>query len=369
MPQHHLSLVQLLQKHFNLNLARAKCLSAFVFTMISSRTINLAIICESLPGDIQILSWYRRLQRFVVEVYLDQYSLSVIIAQIMELYSAPKWTLCMDRTNWRFGKQHINILYLAVSWKMVAIPLFFCILEDKSSGNSDHLDRIDLLESFIRVFGKERIKVLTADREFIGELWLNYLENEEIPYVIRLKDHGQLMAAKNGVMKKINEIFCSLPPATVVNLRRKMGACKSSRNITVTKNTNGELLALVHSETIKSAISLYSERWQIETMFRAFKSSGFNSEATHITDYDRLTTIMSVMAIAFAISYKTGEIGDEHSPIKVKKHGYRARSIFRHGLAKLCKIFADIGQRLVEWITLYASIIKSCSVIEVKNVM
>ena len=104
-------------------------------------------------------------------------------------------------------------------------------------------------------------------------------------------------------------------------------------------------------------------------MLGAFKSSGFNSEATHITNYDRLTTIMSVMAIAFAISYKAGEIENECMPIKTKKHGYRARSIFRHGLARLCNIFANIGKRSAEWITLYASIIKDCSGAEVKIVM
>ena len=269
MPIHHSSLVQLLQKHFNLNLARAKCLSALIFTMISSRTINLAIICESLPGDVRILSWYRRLQRFIAEVYLGQYNLSIIIAGLMNLCDAPKWTLCLDRTNWKFGKQHINILYLAVSWNMVAVPLFFCILEDKASGNSDHLDRIDIIESFIKTFGKDRIKALTADREFIGDYWLSYLETEGIPYVIRLKENGQLMAAKNGVMKKISAVFRSLTHGEVVILKRKIGGSNAARSLTATRNNKGELIVLIHSDELTNPISLYSERWQIETMFKA----------------------------------------------------------------------------------------------------
>jgi hypothetical protein len=32
--------------------------------------------------------------------------------------------LCMDRTNWKFGKKYINILYLAVSFNGIAVPLF-----------------------------------------------------------------------------------------------------------------------------------------------------------------------------------------------------------------------------------------------------
>lgn len=49
----------------------------------------------------------------------------------------------LDRTNWMLGKVHINILYLAVAYKSVCIPLFWVFLEDKQRGNSDHFDRID----------------------------------------------------------------------------------------------------------------------------------------------------------------------------------------------------------------------------------
>jgi IS4 transposase len=32
----------------------------------------------------------------------------------------------------------------------------------------------------------------------------------------------------------------------------------------------------------------YKQGWQIETLFRALKSSGFNREDTHIIDLERL---------------------------------------------------------------------------------
>jgi len=32
------------------------------------------------------------------------------------------------------------------------------------------------------------------------------------------------------------------------------------------------------------ALSIYKDRWQIETMVKALKSSGFNFEVTHLTD-------------------------------------------------------------------------------------
>ena len=47
------------------------------------------------------------------------------------------------------------------------------------------------MECFIEVFGITRIKALTADREFIGTQWLRWLHEQNIKYVIRLRDNGQ----------------------------------------------------------------------------------------------------------------------------------------------------------------------------------
>ncbi|WP_051536243.1 transposase [Marinilabilia salmonicolor] len=80
----------------------------------------------------------------------------------------------------------------------------------------------------------------------------------------------------------------------------------------------------------------YKERWQIETMFKAMKSSGFNLEDTHLNNLDRLTTLIAVVAIAFVWAYLAGIDKHENiSPIKVKKHGRRAYSFFKYGLIRI----------------------------------
>ena len=84
------------------------------------------------------------------------------------------------------------------------------------------------------------------------------------------------------------------------------------------------------------ALINYKERWQIETMFRAMKSSGFNMEETHLTDLDRLSTLVAIIAIAFVWAYLVGI--DKHKniiPIKLKKHGRRAYSFFKYGLIRI----------------------------------
>ena len=55
--------------------------------------------------------------------------------------------LVLERTNWKFGTKNINILMLGVSYKNVAFPLMFKMLDKR--GNSDMTERIDLIKQYI----------------------------------------------------------------------------------------------------------------------------------------------------------------------------------------------------------------------------
>ena len=54
---------------------------------------------------------------------------------------------------------------------------------------------------------------------------------------------------------------------------------------------------------------------------RAFKSSEFNIEETHLTDIDRISKFFALVLVAFVWAYKAGIFQDAIYPIKVKKHG------------------------------------------------
>ena len=73
-------------------------------------------------------------------------------------------------------------------------------------------------------------------------------------------------------------------------------------------------------------------RWEIETLFGCLKGRGFHFEDTHITNRERIKKLLVLLAIAFVWAHKTGEWRSELKPIKIKKHGRRAVSLFRAGL-------------------------------------
>ena len=52
-------------------------------------------------------------------------------------------------------------------------------------GNSNVDERIDLIERFIHLVGQKCTGALVADREFISDKWLQYLEQQHILYSIK----------------------------------------------------------------------------------------------------------------------------------------------------------------------------------------
>ena len=114
----------ILHEHLKFNRPRIQCLLLLIEGLITSRTVNLAALAAGMVGSATVDSHYMRLRRFMKEVVFDYAPLARLLAAVMGLCPIAQWTLILDRTNWKFGRTHINILYLAVAHGAIAIPLF-----------------------------------------------------------------------------------------------------------------------------------------------------------------------------------------------------------------------------------------------------
>jgi len=212
-----------------------------------------------------------------------------------------------------------------------------------------------VVECFLKTFDKSRISAIIGDREFIGRHWLDNLLFKQIPYIFRAKEEGQYISNARGEMIKINPLFYNLKAGESVNLgKRKIGKTDFVLAfVTAARSNKGELIVLIHSEDIANPLELYKERWGIETMFRGFKTAGFNLEATHLTHYDRLYNLLCVMAIAYCIAYQIGEITIENKTLIIKSHGYAAKSTFRIGLDEIKHAIINRAEKYshIKWLT------------------
>jgi len=338
-------LIQTLQESFNWNLARAKCSAYLIVGFMQTRSVNLAQLAITIPGNSKKESKYRRIQRLIKELSIDMKTVAIFIKnQLPDV----KFPLIVDRTNWQYGKTYINILFLAISYKNFTIPILWKTLpQSKKSGNSHTNERIALIAKFISIFGIAMIECLIGDREFIGKLWFKYLIDNNIKFVIRLKYNTRVSRIKGGFSPAKN-FFRQLKAGEAMQLDGMRKVFGFNLYVTGMKLPNGELLILVSNvaASCDQVLNDYKKRWGIECLFKALKSQGFDFETTHLTDPEKIDKLIALMAISCVWACKTGLWLNDQKEISIKSHGRKAISIFRYGLDHLRGIFLNVSEKI-----------------------
>jgi hypothetical protein len=328
-------------KHIDLSATRRETLSWLALLIMQHGTISLWRLAAYVASAAQTDSVRRRFYRFFQFVRLDSALAARVVVDLLRLGGKP-WVLAIDRTNWDFGKTTINILMISVAWNGMGIPLLWMLLP--TSGNSHTSERTELLDRLRAAFPDMKIAALMGDREFIGDAWMAYLQRENIPFILRLRENQHVLRA-GYVALPISIIAQHLKVGDKMTVK---GSCRLGRanetlsapvRLVVMRLASGELLALACSDRARHALARYRQRWTIETMFGNLKTKGFALEATHLTDPDKLCTLLALLAFAMVLTVKTGVARARLHPIPIKKHGRRAWSLFALGLHTLRKIF------------------------------
>ncbi len=210
-------------------------------------------------------------------------------------------------------------------------------------GNSNWEERKKIMERFIRLFGAECIDCLVADREFIGKEWTGWLNSRRIRYYIRIRQNFWIVKPSTGERIRAWWLFNDLKVGqekffhTLFLHKGEYVYLAGSR----IKNSDGvpELQILICFNRPEEAILTYKKRWEIETAFRAMKSSGFNIEDTHMRDMDRIARLVAMVCMALVWAYLVGEHKDINiKPIRILKHGRKAKSLVKYGLEEISTI-------------------------------
>jgi hypothetical protein len=309
------------------------CLAQMVVALIRERTVNLkklSLHCsyESKKPEAR----YRRLQRFLGRTCITQ---SQWASLVMSFLKSPV-LLALDRTNWAFGKFQINILVLSVVYQNSAVPVFWSFLPHK--GASSPQDRITLIDAFLNLFGRQQIQALVMDREFIGPEWLNHLVSQEITFHVRLRNNIKISRGK-GELRSPAYDFQDIKPLEVWHLPglRKLGSKKDRLHlfVSLTRSKEGELVIITSNKEQELSLERYAQRWSIETLFGCLKTRGFCMEETHLSNPDKISNLLMILSFSFFWALRMGTWIHTVVPIKLKKHGRRAISLFRSGLDAL----------------------------------
>lgn len=315
------------------NLSRTKCFVSMVYGLILSGSVQQHKMALGFSKDIKQDSICARIRSFLRFFKFDYDSYARATLKIANV-RAP-FNLAIDRTNWKFGKININLLVLAVAMSdRFSIPILWVALPKQ--GNSNTAERIDIMELFIKIFGVESIASLTADREFIGKVWVDYLMKHEVPFFIRIKENrlvewGDKMMHIKGFLEHLGR--------------------KEKRHIEFdfdghklyfagTRSKNGDLAIIMSNQDIgRKMLQIYKTRWTIKLLFKHCKSNAFNIEDTHLVDLERIEKLLAVVCSSLVLCFLVGKSEVQNSPTPYKKTVRApAFSVFRRGFDRLRKL-------------------------------
>lgn len=325
-----------LQEHLHWHGARLSFLALFLLALIKVKTVNLSELALGFGGRALSESHYKRLQRFFRGFDLDDSDIAQVVVSWMQI--PQPWVLSVDRTSWEFGSRCYNILTLGIVHEGVAFPVLWWMLKKKGNSNSD--ERMRLMEAFGKLFPDARVRCLCGDREFVGQSWLRYLLLEPaMPFRLRIRASDKI--ERNGQALAAQVVFAHL---NVGESQRLKGACQVwglTVAVEALRLEDGQFLVVIGPQQDENLVADYALRWGIETLFGLFKTRGFCLESTHFTEAERLRKLFALLTLALCWSFKTGLFLHQVRPIAIKKHGRRAKSLFRLGFDYLRQLLLN----------------------------
>ncbi|MEM1327941.1 MAG: IS4 family transposase [Bacteroidota bacterium] len=292
--------------------------------MIQSRSVHSKDIASLMDSTSKIDSDIRRIERFYADFEMNYSLFALILALCLP---EGKVNICMDRTEWQFGDKWHNILAITVQLGSTSIPIWIEVL-DKSRGTSNYEERKEALKMVFKLLGRKRIRAFFADREFIGQEWMDYLLHNRVHFFIRLRNNQYLeyRGKRCQICKMLKgKQQALLDDVGIYQTRLSLGIFKSE--------TDQKIIAILTNTTAKRSRKMYKKRWSIEVFFQSIKKRGFNLEQTHLQEPERLRKLIILASLAFVLSLAIGiYVHCKIKKIPIKNHGYKAVSYARKGI-------------------------------------
>jgi len=317
--------------------ARIRTFADLIWGVVKAKTVKIKELAMHVSSQGNLHAKIIRVERLLLKQDINLVCFGKIILKLLK--SEGKLKLAIDRTNWQFGEKNLNFFVAAVIYGNISIPIAWLLLDKK--GNSSTDERKKLIEKILKILPKDRIEIILADREFIGEEWLKYLSSEELPFAIRVKKIERFKH-KHGGRLQLGKFFGDMQVGASKAIEAKFYESEILVKITCLQLEREQLFIVSNVVVGGAALILYKQRWSIERTFKSLKTAGFNLEDTHITNLKKLEKLFAVASLALAICVIAGEIKNNIKAIKTKNHGYKAVSLFTYGFDWLKDYFSNM---------------------------
>ncbi|MBG1261348.1 IS4 family transposase [Nostoc commune] len=275
----------------------------------SIKTVSLEALATALPIPILFESRRKKIQRFLSLNYINVEEIWFpIVKSWLEIYFPLTEVVyvVIDRTNWGC----INLLMISVVWDKRSIPIYFELLDKLGSSNFDEQKAI--FNKALPLFKNYKTFVL-ADREFCSVKLANWLTEEKVYFCLRLKKDAfieiepevWLQLKDSGLSPGVSFFYQGIKYTKSTGFISFNLAAKWKRKRFGVAPEVGWFI-LTNFDTLKSSIKAYKQRFDIEEMFRDFKSGGYNLEDTNASG-QRLISLILLISLAYTSATISGQ--------------------------------------------------------------
>ena len=140
-------LFSILKEHFgkDMNLARIKAMSMMICALRKVQRVTYTKLASAFDNEAEAASSLRRIQRLIAECVINTDLIAKLILKLIPIKG--RYSLSMNRTNWKFSSTNINILTLGIIYEGIAFPIAFKMMDKR--GNSNTEERMELIQRFI----------------------------------------------------------------------------------------------------------------------------------------------------------------------------------------------------------------------------
>lgn len=324
--------------------------------MLAAQTTNLSSAAKRMSkvlGEKLLYSTaYSRMKRFFQTGNTIGIFQFVFILIVNTFGKSPDCYLLLDRTNWKYGKIHINLLVVGLLYRDVFIPLVW--LDLGRAGNSSSQQRLDLVDKLLLWWNLTDVPLpklhIAGDREFIGYEWLKGLELRKILYVMRIRANFKVELWFKGKIKdrklglKVIQRYLSMSCQTFAEavLLSELIVKLTAFDNDSSRGKAEYIYIMTNMDDMTEASKFYRKRYKIEICFKHLKKTGLRLEELAVVGQHKIDLMFAVLTLIYVMAIQKGIIHFEQiEPQKMllfydpKPFIAPAKSVFMQGFEDL----------------------------------
>lgn len=309
-------------------------MAAMIAGIVQAKSCQLPAIARKTPDQAKADSRIKRYSRWVQNERIDyeSYYLPFVGELLTKLAESRELVFVIDGSE---VGHHCITLMISLIFGKRTLPIIWLVVR----GCKGHLPEdlhLDLLSKLQTILPAGCQAIFLGDGEFDGVKLQEALQSLGLRYVCRTAKNTQLY--EDGL------------PFTFVDLLVRPGEQISIPNVFFTRQEYGPvtiiawwergylepIFLVTNFELAGEACYWYKKRFRIETFFSDQKSRGFYLHKSHLSDPERLSTLMIAACLAYLWIIHLGLVAIRHNWVKIIHRTDRCDwSLFRLGLSLL----------------------------------